>query len=96
MVDVDVNIEDSLMLLEELEDGQYAVVDVAETGGFLPFGVVQAAAPVDGDVNRPLVDQVGPQNRTSSPQQLTFRVELAEVVELGVLWARAVSREAKP
>ena len=33
VVDVDVNVEDSLVVLQELEDGQHDVVDVAEAWG---------------------------------------------------------------
>lgn len=37
-------------LLEQLEDGQDDVVDVAETRGLGLLGVVESAGPVDGDV----------------------------------------------
>ena len=33
VVDVDVDVEDPLVVLEQLEDGQHDVVDVAETRG---------------------------------------------------------------
>ena len=38
------------MVLEELEDGEYDVVDVAEPRGLALLSVVQAPGPVDGDV----------------------------------------------
>lgn len=42
-------------LLEQLEDGQDDVVDVAETRGLRLLGVVESAGPVDGDVRLLLV-----------------------------------------
>lgn len=50
VVAVDVNVEDAGVGAEELEDAEDDVVDVAEAGGFVLFGVVEAAGPVDGDV----------------------------------------------
>ena len=49
VVDVDVDVEDARVVAEELQDGEYDVVDVAEAGCFGLFGVVQAAGPVDRD-----------------------------------------------
>lgn len=43
MVDVDVDVQDSFIGLEQFQDCEYAVVDVAETGGLLSFGVVEAS-----------------------------------------------------
>lgn len=40
VVDVDVDVEDARVVDEELEDGEYDVVDVAESRGFVLFGVV--------------------------------------------------------
>lgn len=39
-----------LSLLEQLEDGEDDVVDVAETRGLGLLGVVESSGPVDGDV----------------------------------------------
>jgi len=50
MVDIDINIQNSLVVLEELEYGEHDVVDVAEAGRLALFGVMQAPRPVDGDV----------------------------------------------
>lgn len=72
VVDVDVYVEDALVFLEKLQDGQHAVVDVAEPRGFLPFGVMETSAPVDGDVDRAFVDQVGAQDRACSAALLPF------------------------
>ena len=46
MVDVYIDVEDSLVVLEQLEDGQHDVIDVAEATGLVLFGVVQATGPV--------------------------------------------------
>uniref|UniRef100_A0A8D3BG67 Uncharacterized protein n=1 Tax=Scophthalmus maximus TaxID=52904 RepID=A0A8D3BG67_SCOMX len=45
-----------LGLLEQLEDGQDDVVNVAEARGLGLLGVVQSARPVDGDVRLLLVE----------------------------------------
>lgn len=50
MVDVDVDVEDPRVVQEELENGKDDVVDVAKSGGFGLFGVVQASGPIDCDV----------------------------------------------
>ncbi|KAJ6264428.1 Chromatin modification-related protein png1 [Drechslerella dactyloides] len=50
VVDVDVDVEDARVVAEQLEDGQDDVIDVAEAGRLRFLSVVQAAAPVDGDV----------------------------------------------
>ena len=46
-MNINVNIEDSLVVLKELKDGKDDVVDVAETFGLLFLGVMKAASPVD-------------------------------------------------
>jgi len=43
VVHVDVDVEHALVFLQQLEDGQHAVVHVAETRCFLSLRVVQAA-----------------------------------------------------
>lgn len=47
--------EESSSSLEQLQDGQDDVVDVAEARGFRLLGVMEAAGPVDGDVGLLLV-----------------------------------------
>lgn len=47
------------MELEELEDAEDDVVDVAEAGGLALLGVVEAAGPVDGDVGVAAVELDG-------------------------------------
>lgn len=41
--------------LEQLQDGQDDVVDVAEAGGLRLLGMVETSGPVDGDVRLLLV-----------------------------------------
>jgi len=43
------------MVLQQLEDGQHNIVDVAESGSLRLLGVVEPACPVDGDVGGLLV-----------------------------------------
>ena len=62
-----------LVVLEELEDGEDDVIDIAEAGGLALLGVVEPAGPVDGDVVA-VVELDGAPN--GSP-----RVGLAEAVE---------------
>lgn len=56
VVHIYVDVEDALVLLEQLEDREHAIVHVAEARRFLPLRVVQASRPVYRDVDRALVD----------------------------------------
>ena len=51
VVHVDVDVQDARVDLEQLEDGQHDVVDVAEAGRLRLLGVVQPPGPVDGHVS---------------------------------------------
>jgi len=57
-------------LLEQLEDGQHDVVDVAEPRGLGLLGVVESAGPVDGDVRLLLVQLQRPSWREKSKDEL--------------------------
>ena len=81
VVDVDVDVEDALVLLEELEDGQNAVVDVAEARRLGLLGVMEAAGPVDDDVGAVLVEAAGAADGAGSVQL----AELEEAVENGAV-----------
>jgi hypothetical protein len=50
MMAVDIDVQHARIAPEELEDGEVDVVDVAESGGFALFCVVQTACPVYGYV----------------------------------------------
>ena len=50
VVNVNIDVEDSLVVLEELQDGQDNVIDIAEATGLGFLGVVKSSSPVDGDV----------------------------------------------
>lgn len=50
VMNIDINIKHARVRAQELEDAEYDVVDVTETGGFAFLGVVQAPGPVYGDV----------------------------------------------
>jgi len=72
-VDINIDVQNALVVLEELEDGEDDVIDIAEAGGLALLGVVEPAGPVDGDVVA-VVELDGAPN--GSP-----RVGLAEAVE---------------
>ena len=55
MMDVDVNVQYPLVILEQLQDGQYYVIDITEARCFRLLGVVEATSPVDGNIRRLLV-----------------------------------------
>ena len=83
VVDVDIDVQDPLVVLEELQDGQDDVIDIAETRGLAFLGVVEAARPVDGDVCRLLVELDGRGDRPAGRQL----AELVEAVEDGTVLA---------
>jgi len=58
-MDVDIDVEDALVVLKQLQDGQDDIIDITETRGLGFLGVMQAACPVDGDVGRLLVQLDG-------------------------------------
>mmetsp|Transcript_26489 Transcript_26489/g.89135 ORF Transcript_26489/g.89135 Transcript_26489/m.89135 type:complete len:349 (+) Transcript_26489:295-1341(+) len=83
VVDVDVDVHDALVALQELEDAQHAVVDVAETRSLGFLRVVQAPSPVDHNV-RPLLVQ--PHRAADGPGSVQL-TELEEAVEDGAVLA---------
>lgn len=56
VVDVDVNVEHSGMVAQQLKNGEVDVVHVAESRAFALFGVMQAASPIDADVGLACVE----------------------------------------
>ena len=78
-MNVDIDVENALVILQQLQDGQDNVVDVTEAGGLGFLGVMQAAGPVDGNVSRLLVQLDGRRNRPSGRQ-------LAKLVETVKDW----------
>ena len=58
MVAIDVDVQYSLVCLEELQDAQNTVIDVAEARGLELFGVVETACPVDCNVSIALRDLI--------------------------------------
>ena len=50
MVDVNVNVQDSLVILEEFKDGKDDVVDIAEARCFALLCMVESPCPVDCNV----------------------------------------------
>jgi hypothetical protein len=83
VVDVDVDVEHALVVLEQLEDAEHAVVHVAEARGLALLGVVQAAGPVDADVGLLAVEARGAADRARGGDL----AELEEAVEDGAVLA---------
>jgi hypothetical protein len=50
MVDIDVDVEYSLVGFQQFQNGQHTIVDVAEAACLALFGVMEPARPVNGDV----------------------------------------------
>ena len=88
VVHVDVDVEHALVVLEQLENGEHDVVDVAEAGRLALLGVMQTAAPVDGDVRRLLVELDGAGDRAAR----AYRAKLVEAVEDGTVLAHVEAR----
>ena len=55
VVDVDIDVKDPLVVLEELQDGQDNVIDVAKPACFLFLRMMKPTSPVDSDVCRSVV-----------------------------------------
>ena len=81
VVDVDVDVQDAGVDLEQLEDGQDNVIDVAEAGGLGLLGVMESPGPVDGDVGVVVVEADGAVDRRPGVQL----GELEEAVEHGTV-----------
>lgn len=77
------------MELEELEDAEDDVVDVAEAGGLALLGVMKTAGPVDGDVGVAAVDLDGGADGTAGGGL----AELEEAIEDGAVLANVEALE---
>ena len=55
MVDVDVDVEHTWVVLQQLQDREDDVVDIAEARGLHLLGVVKPPRPVYGDVGQTMV-----------------------------------------
>lgn len=65
MMAVDVDVEDSLVVFQEFDDREHAVVDIAEPGGLLLLGMMQATRPIDTNVSATLGDKRGTSDATT-------------------------------
>ncbi len=83
MVDVNVDVQHSRMHLEQLQDANDNVIDVAEAGGLKLLGVVQSPTPVDGNVALVVVQFGGPLH--GSPG--VAGAEVVEAIEHGAVIA---------
>ena len=61
------------MRLEQLQNGQHDVVDVAETRGLRLLGVVHPAGPVEAHVGPLVVEQGGAADRAARVELLFCR-----------------------
>ena len=77
MVDVNVDVEDSLVVVEERDNGEDNIIDVAEATCGLSLGVMEPAGPVDDNVVLLLVELVG-SLQGSSCLMSTIRTEFVE------------------
>jgi hypothetical protein len=81
MVDIDINVKHTCMVLEQLENGEHDIVDVAKTGSLTLLGVVKTTSPVDTDICCTTVELVSTTYGTTSGK-LT---ESKEAVENGAV-----------
>lgn len=58
MVDVNINVEHPRVVLEQLQDANHNVIDIAEARSLKLLGMVQTSSPVDGNITD-LVVQLG-------------------------------------
>ena len=84
VVDIDVDVQDAGVVLEQLEDGEDDVVDVAEPRCLRLLRVVQPSAPIHADV-RVLIVQLHRSIEGRASVQLAILVEPIEDGAVGVL-----------
>lgn len=80
MVDVNINVKHPRVVLEQLQDANHNVVDIAEARGLKLLGMVQTTSPVNGNITD-LVVQLG------CSLQRCACVTRAELKEPGKHWA---------
>lgn len=83
MMNVNVDVQDTLMVFQKLENGQDNVVDITEAGSFGLLGVVKSTGPVDGNIGGLLVQFDG-RGHGSAPGELT---ELVKSIKHGAILA---------
>lgn len=68
VMNIDIDVEDSWVHLQELQDADYNIVDVAKARGTVTFCVVQTSSPIDGYVSVVVDDEVRTINGSPSGQ----------------------------
>lgn len=63
---VNIDIKDSFVFLEEFQDSQNAVINIAKTGSFLFLGMMKPTRPVNGHLSLSLEDIIRSKDRTCS------------------------------
>ena len=77
VMNVNIDVQDTLMIFQQFQDGQDNVVDVTETWSFGFFGVMESSSPIDGNVCSLFV-QLYSRSYWTSGRQLTKFVEAVE------------------
>jgi hypothetical protein len=62
VMNVDINVENTFVFLEQLQNSQDAIVNVAKARGFSFLGVMETSSPVDDDVYTILIETRGTTN----------------------------------
>jgi len=50
MVDVNIDVQNTLVLLEQFQNGQNAIIDVAKPTSFCLFGMMQPSCPINDGI----------------------------------------------
>jgi len=83
VMDVYIYVENTLVVLKQLEDSKDNIVDVAKAGGLRFLGMMQATAPVDADLRGLFVQLYGCSHGSSGGEL----AKLVESVEYGAIFA---------
>lgn len=55
MVNIDIDVKNSLMVLEQFQDGQHDVIHVAKSFRLLLFCMVQSTGPINAKITAPVI-----------------------------------------
>lgn len=56
MMHVNVNVENSIVILQQFQDSQYYVIDIAKPARLHLLGMMQPASPVNADIRRLMIE----------------------------------------
>lgn len=66
VMNIDIDVQNSLICFKQLKDGQYTIIDVTESRGFWLFGMMEPARPVESILGLALSQNRGTWNRACS------------------------------